>query len=74
MKEEIIEVLKEINNEIDYTKEKNLVTDELITSFDIVMLISLLNRKFNITITAMDLLPENFESVDTIYELINKLK
>ena len=71
---EVIEVLEEIKPGIDYNNEKHLVTDELITSFDIVMLIPLLNEKFNIEISVMDLLPENFESVETIYDLVSKLK
>ena len=71
---EVIEVLEEIKPGIDYNKEKHLVTDELITSFDIVMLVPLLNEKFNIEISVMDLLPENFESAETIYDLVSKLK
>ena len=71
---EVINILEEIKPGIDYTKEKHLVTDQIISSFDIVMLIPLLNEKFNIEISVMDLIPENFESADSIYELIQKLK
>ena len=72
--EEVIKVLEEIKPGIDYKKEEHLVTDELITSFDIVMLVPLLNEKFNIEISVMDLVPENFESAKTIYDLVSKLK
>ena len=72
--EEVIKVLEEVKPGIDYKNEEHLVTDELITSFDIVMLVPLLNEKFNIEISVMDLVPENFESVKTIYDLITKLK
>ncbi len=71
---EIIEVLNEVKEGIDYENEKHLITDGLITSFDLVMLISLLNEKFDIEITVVDVVPENFESVETIEALINKLK
>ena len=71
---EIIEVLNEVKPGIDYENEKNLITNELLTSFDIVMLISLLNNKFNINITPMELIPENFENVEAIEKLINSLK
>ena len=71
---EIIEVLKEVNSEIDYENEKMLITDGLLTSFDLVMLVSLLNNKFDIEITVVDLIPENFESVEAINNLIKKLK
>ncbi len=71
---EIIEILNEIKPGIDYANEKNLITNEILTSFDIVMLISLLNNKFNVNITPIELVPENFENVDAIEKLINKLK
>ena len=71
---EIIEILNEIKPGIDYANEKNLITNEIWTSFDIVMLISLLNNKFNVNITPIELVPENFENVDAIEKLINKLK
>lgn len=74
MKKEIIEILNEVKAGENYEKENSLITSGILTSFDIVMLISLLNEKFNVNITVMDLVPENFESVEKIEELINKLK
>lgn len=74
MREDIIKVLNEVKAGIDYEKEKSLITDGILTSFDIVMLISLLNDKFDINISVMDLVPENFETVSDIEKLINKLK
>lgn len=74
MREDIINVLNEVKAGIDYEKEKSLITDGILTSFDIVMLISLLNDKFDVNISVMDLVPENFETVTDIEKLINKLK
>ena len=74
MREDIINVLNEVKAGIDYEKEKSLITDGILTSFDIVILISLLNDKFDINISVMDLVPENFETVTDIEKLINKLK
>lgn len=71
---EIIEVLNEVKQGVDYENETALITDGILTSFDMVMLISLLNEKFDVNITVMDLVPENFESVKDIENLIKKLK
>ena len=73
MKNEIIEVLNDVKAGVDYVKEEKLITDGILTSFDIIMLVSLLNNKFNVEIGVMDLVPENFESVSTIESLINKV-
>lgn len=71
---EVIEVLNEVKPGEDYENATNLITDGILTSFDIVTLVSLLNMKFNINISVMDLVPENFESANAILELVNKLK
>lgn len=74
MRNDIIEVLNEVKASVDYEKEDKLITDGILTSFDIIMLVSLLNNKFGVEIGVMDLVPENFESVNTIETLINNLK
>lgn len=74
MEKEIIAVLEEVKPGFDYQKEEALVSNEILTSFDLVMLIALLNEKFNINITVVDLIPENFENVQSIANLINKMK
>ena len=74
MKNDIIEVLNEVKAGVDYEKEDKIITDCILTSFDIIMLVSLLNNKFGVEIGVMDLVPENFESVNTIETLINNLK
>ena len=71
---EIIEVLNEVKPGEDYENATGIITDGLLTSFDLVTLVSLLNMKFDINISVMDLVPENFESAEAILELVNKLK
>lgn len=71
---EIIEVLNEVKEGVDFENEKNLITDGILTSFDLIMLISSLNNKFGVNITAAELVPENFESVEAIKKLIDSLK
>lgn len=71
---EIIEILEEVKPGVDYENESSLVSDGILTSFDIVMLVSMLNSKFGVNISVMDLVPENFESAKVILDLINKLK
>ena len=74
MKDEIIELLKQIKPGVDYANQESLIGDGILESFDLVTLISLLNNKFNIYISVSDLLPENFETVEAIEELVNRLK
>ncbi len=72
--EDIIEILNEVKPGVDFNKEKNLVEEEILDSFDIVNLVAKLDEKFDIEITPADLVPENFSSAEAIKELVEKLK
>ena len=41
---------------------------------EIVMLIMKISDEFDITISPLDIVPENFESLDAILKLINKIQ
>ncbi len=74
MKEQILEILNDINDDVDYENETALIDDSILDSFDIVTLVGELNRTFNIKITVVHLVPENFNSLDAITALVEKLK
>ena len=71
--EEIIKILKEIRPEID-VNSKALVDEGLLDSFDIVTLVSELIDYFKVDITVEDIIPDNFNSVDSIKGLIERKK
>lgn len=74
MKQEIIEILKEIRPEFDFDENMNFVEMGMLDSFDMVILVNSLEEKYNIVIDGLDILPENFATVDAIETLINKQK
>ncbi|MBQ7591061.1 MAG: acyl carrier protein [Clostridia bacterium] len=73
IKEKVIEILGDINPDIDYTAETSLIDGGLLDSFDIVSLVGELNDAFDISITVVDLVPENFNSADAMAELVERL-
>ncbi len=72
--ERLLAILTECCPDIDFERETALIDDELISSLDIVMLVSELNDAFNISITVDDLTPENFNSAQGIYDLVSRLR
>jgi acyl carrier protein len=72
--EQIIQILKDINPDIDYETETALIDNNLLDSFDIVTLVGELNDTFDITITVVDLIPENFNSAEAIVRLVDRLQ
>ena len=70
VREELLEILEELHPEVDFESEDALVSGKVLDSFDIVNLVTELDDAFDIEITAADLLPENFDTVDGMVELI----
>ncbi len=69
---EIYEMLETLRPEFDFKKSKDFIEDGYLDSFDVVNLVSDLESKYDILIDALDILPENFNSVESIIKLIEK--
>lgn len=71
--EELLSILKELHEDVDFEIEENLVDDGILDSLDIVTLITEINDAFDISIPAEEIVPENFNSASAIWALIEKL-
>lgn len=72
MEEKVFSILKEIRPEFDFEESDNFVEDGYLDSFDIVTLVSELETAFDVVIDGLDVLPENFETVQDICNMVNK--
>lgn len=73
MEEKILEILSEIKDDVDFSASTSFVQDGLLTSVDIIMLISELDDAFDITISAAEIIPNNFCNIAAISALVSKL-
>lgn len=71
--ERLIELLLEIKEDIDYENETSLIDDELLDSFDILQIISAIDDEFEVSIPAAKIIPENFNSAEALWEMIQEL-
>ena len=69
---DILEVLKSIKEDVDFESSTDFIEDGLLDSFDLVNLVSELEDVFDIEIRGVDIIPENFTSIETITELVEK--
>ncbi len=75
MKEQIIEILTDLRPEFDFSQEGiNFIEEGMLDSFDLVALVTDLEQHFNVIIDGVDVVPENFENVEAIEQLINRSK
>ena len=74
MREELLEILSDCCPDVDFENETALIDDGLLESLDIVMIVTDLKHRFGVDINVDDLMPENFNSVDAMVALVEKLK
>ncbi len=72
--EKLIQILTECCPGIDFANETALIDDGLIESLDIVTIVSELMDAFGVDITVDDLTPENFNSAESMWDMIQRLK
>lgn len=74
MKEQIIEVIREIKHDKSINEESHLIFDGILSSLEIVQFISELEEMSEIKIPIQEVLPDNFDTVDAIAKMIERLK
>ena len=72
--DKLIEILQSFNPSITVGMEKKIVTDGVIDSVDIVSLISELEDAFGIEIPMEDIVEANFDTVDAMWAMIQRLQ
>lgn len=72
--EEFLKLLKKIKPNVDFTKEQALVDDGLLESLDIISIISEVAEVYGVLIPSDEIIPDNFNSAEAIYELIEDFK
>ena len=72
--EALLDILKELHPEVDFETCDTLIDDKILDSFDIVSLIAEINNEFDVNISAKDIIPENFNSAQALWALIERLE
>jgi acyl carrier protein len=72
MKDRILSILTEIRPEFDFSKSNNFIKEGLLDSFDVFNLVNSLDEEFGISIDGVDILAENFSSIEKIAALLTK--
>jgi acyl carrier protein len=70
---QIMQVLREVRPESDFDNSSDFLSDGLIDSFDMMVLVVCLERTFEIKIPGTEITPVNFKSIDSIAHLISNL-
>ena len=72
--EELLEFLEGLNDSIDFETADDIVDGKLISSLDILSIISFIDDEYDIAVPAVEIVPQNFNSARAIWEMIERLE
>ena len=70
----VAEILEELCPDEDVRTSKALVEDRILTSMTMIALVAELEDEFDIAIPAVEVVVENFNSVEAIAALVDRLR
>lgn len=68
----VVEILKEIRPEFDFTASDDFIVDGMLDSYDMVTLVATLDKTYGISISGVEIVPENFKNLKAIETLLGK--
>ena len=71
---ELLEILTDLHPEVDFETETALVDDGILDSFDIITVISEIADTFDVVVPAKEIIPENFNSAEALWNMITRLE
>ena len=72
--EELLEILEDIQPDADYDTYTTLIDDGILDSFAILSIVGELEDAFDIKITPAEIIPENFNSAQSLWAMVQKLQ
>ena len=72
--QELLEILTDIQPDVDFETAEHLIDDHLLDSLSIISLVAELEDTFDVTIPAVEIIPDNFNSAEAMMEMIQRLQ
>ncbi len=74
IKVQIIEILQQLKQIQKLEQETDLISSGFLDSFDVISLVDSIEKTFQVTIDGADVILDNFDNIDAIVALIERLK
>ena len=72
--DKLLEILEGVKPDVDFRECKTLIDDGILDSFSILSIVGEVNDEFDVEISAPDIVPENFNSAEALWALIESLQ
>lgn len=72
--EKLLALLSDIRPDVDFANETKLIDDGLLDSLNIMEIVMEIGEEFDVELSPADIIPANFNSAKSMYEMIQRLK
>lgn len=72
--ERLIKILKALKPDVDFDENTELIKNKVFDSLGMISLVAELSDEFDVEITAEEIVPENFETVEAIFKMLERLE
>lgn len=72
--ERLIEILEDIQPAADYETCTTLIADHILDSMAIIALVAEIEEEFDITIPTVEIIPDNFNSAQAMFDMITRIQ
>ena len=71
--DKLLKILEEMHPDVDFSTATDLIDDGILDSLDIVTLVTEIHAEFDVAIPAEEIVPENFNSAEALWALIERI-
>lgn len=72
--ERLIEILEDIQPDADYETCTTLIDDHILNSLAVIAIVAEIEDEYDITVPAVEIIPDNFNSAKALYDMITRLQ
>lgn len=72
--EKLLEILEDIQPEVDFGNCETLIDDGVLDSFAILSIVAEIEEEFGVSVTPAEIIPDNFNSMQALWNMIQRLK
>lgn len=72
--DKLIEILEDIRPDVNYATCTTLIDDEILDSFAILSIVAELEEEFDVQVTPVEIVPDNFNSAAALWKMVERLK
>ena len=71
--DKLLKILGDLHPDVDFSTATDLIDEGILDSLDIVTLVTEIHAEFDVAIPAEEIVPENFNSAEALWALIERI-